>query len=94
MAPPSSSDDPGDMDNKPDIRRLTRSRRERIVAGVCGGVAEYFSVDANLIRLLLVISCFFGGAGVLLYAGGWILLPEEGEARSIAQRMVGHTPGQ
>ncbi|MEI9812947.1 MAG: PspC domain-containing protein [Acidobacteriota bacterium] len=64
-------------------RRLTRSRRDRKISGVCGGIAEYMNVDPTLIRLLAVIS-FFCGAGLLAYiVPGWfcrrrILLPSPG----------------
>lgn len=57
-------------------KRLTRSRRDRKIAGVCGGIAEYMNVDATLIRLLAVIALFCG-AGFLAYIIAWIVLPEE-----------------
>lgn len=76
------------MSDNLDARRLERSRSDHLIAGVCGGIAEYFSVDANLVRLLFVIACFFGGAGALVYALGWLLLPAAGESTSIAQRLI------
>lgn len=57
-------------------RRLTRSRRDRKIAGVCGGIAEYLNVDATLIRLLAVIALFCG-AGFIAYIVAWIVVPEE-----------------
>lgn len=60
-----------------------------MIAGVCGGVAAYFSVDANLIRLLAAVLVLFGGAGLFIYMAGWLLLPEQGQDTSIAQRLVG-----
>jgi phage shock protein PspC (stress-responsive transcriptional regulator) len=49
-----------------------------MVAGVCGGVAKLFGVDAALLRILLVAATLFGfGAGALLYLACWILMPEE-----------------
>ncbi len=57
-------------------RRLTRSRRDRKISGVCGGIAEYMNVDPTLIRLLAVIS-FFCGAGLLAYIVAWIIIPNE-----------------
>lgn len=59
-----------------------------MIAGVCGGVGEYFSVDANIVRLIVAVLTFFGGAGAFLYAVGWLLLPEEGEDTSVAQRLT------
>jgi phage shock protein C len=57
-------------------KRLTRSRRDRKIAGVCGGIAEYLNMDATLIRLLAVVALFCG-AGFLAYIVAWIVVPEE-----------------
>jgi phage shock protein C len=55
--------------------RLQRSRDHKMIGGVCGGLAEYFRVDPTLVRVLLVIVTLFGGAGVILYAVLWVLMP-------------------
>ncbi len=57
-------------------KTLRRSRREKILAGVCGGVADYFSVDPVLVRLLWAAFALLEGAGVLLYIVAWIVMPE------------------
>ncbi|MEV5000181.1 PspC domain-containing protein [Nocardioides sp. LML1-1-1.1] len=58
-------------------RRLTRRSHDKVVAGVCGGLADHFGVDANLVRLLLVAAVVFGfGAGIVLYIAGWLLMPQ------------------
>ena len=58
-------------------RRLTRRSRDKIVAGVCGGIADHLGIDATLVRLLLVAAVVFGfGAGIVLYVAGWILMPQ------------------
>lgn len=57
-------------------RRLTRSRDDRVIAGVCGGLAEHFGVDTVLVRIAALILLFAGGAGFLLYLIGWIAIPE------------------
>ncbi len=57
-------------------RKLTRSRTDKKVAGVCGGIAEYFHVDATVIRLLFVLATLLGGPGVLIYIVLWIVMPE------------------
>jgi len=56
------------------IKRLYRSGKERILGGVCGGVAEYLNVDPTIIRLLWIV---FGltGAGILAYIIAWIIVP-------------------
>jgi phage shock protein PspC (stress-responsive transcriptional regulator) len=59
-------------------RRLTRSSTDRKIAGVCGGLAEYFNVDATPVRLLwLILSILFGAVigGVLAYLLAWIIIP-------------------
>ena len=58
-------------------RRLYRCRDNRILAGVAGGVAEYFDLDPSLVRILFFISVFFGGVGLLLYIGMAIIVPLE-----------------
>jgi phage shock protein PspC (stress-responsive transcriptional regulator) len=57
-------------------RPLTRSADHRVIAGVCGGIGEYFRVDPVIVRVLFVLLTVFGGFGVLLYLGAWLLLPE------------------
>ena len=70
-------------------KRLYRSRKSQVVAGVCAGLAEYFNVDANLVRLVFaVVAVFTAGVGVLLYLAAWVILPEEGEDTSIAETWV------
>ncbi len=61
------------------VKQLLRSRQSRWVAGVCGGVAEYFNVDPTVVRVLWVVSVFAGGLGLLAYAASWILVPENRE---------------
>ena len=57
--------------------RLMRSRDDKWVAGVCGGVARYTGVDANLIRLVVVLGTIFGfGSLLVAYVAAWILWPE------------------
>ncbi len=73
-------------------KTLYRTHEGRMVAGVCSGLGEYFGVDANLIRvILLVVTIFTAGFGVLIYLGAWIVIPEEGEKSSIAENMINKT---
>jgi len=58
------------------VKRLYRSRQDRYLAGVSGGLAEYFNVDANLFRIIFILLTFFGGIGILLYLTALILVPE------------------
>lgn len=61
-----------------DLGRLRRSVTDRHIAGVAGGIARHLDIDPIIVRVALVVGVFFGGAGLLLYVAGWILVPEEG----------------
>jgi phage shock protein C len=59
-------------------KRLVRSNDDRWLSGVCGGVAQYAGVDANLVRLVVVLGTIFGfGSLFVAYVVAWILMPEE-----------------
>ncbi len=57
--------------------RLHKSSTNRVIAGVCGGLGEYFGVDATIVRLLFVLLAIFHGIGVLAYIVRWIVMPRE-----------------
>ena len=59
-----------------DEKHLYRSRRDRVVGGVCGGIAEYSSLDATLLRVLMALFIVFG-VGLLVYLVMWIVIPNE-----------------
>jgi phage shock protein PspC (stress-responsive transcriptional regulator)/predicted membrane protein len=59
-----------------------------VVAGVAGGLGQYFDVDPVIFRIAFVVLAFVGGAGFLLYPAAWLLLPEEGHGRSIGEAWV------
>jgi phage shock protein PspC (stress-responsive transcriptional regulator) len=54
-----------------------------MIAGVCGGLGEYFDVDPLIFRLIFAVMIIFGGTGVLAYIILWILIPEDNEQRNI-----------
>lgn len=60
-------------------KRLTRSRHERMIAGVCGGLAEYFDVDSTMVRVAFVLISALSAAfpGLLIYLIMWLVVPEE-----------------
>lgn len=60
-------------------KKLFRSKTDVIVAGVAAGIADYFDIDVSIIRLLFVLSIFFGGFGVPLYVILWIVLPSHSD---------------
>lgn len=58
------------------MKRLFRSRRDRIIAGVCGGIGEYFEIDPTLIRLVWLL-LGLTGTGIVAYIVAWVIIPEE-----------------
>jgi phage shock protein PspC (stress-responsive transcriptional regulator) len=66
-----------------DLRRLRRSRSDRKIAGVAGGLGRHLDVDPTILRVVLVVLCFFGGTGFLLYGALWLLVPDDGADRAI-----------
>ncbi len=58
-------------------KRLYRSKKSKILGGVCGGLAEYFNVDPVVIRLLWVVLTLVYGVGILAYIIAWIIIPEK-----------------
>jgi phage shock protein PspC (stress-responsive transcriptional regulator) len=81
-APTSRSDAPtggaAHLSPDPGPRRLYKSSDDRMIAGVCGGIAEYFGIDAVIVRVIAVALVFAGGAGLLAYLAAWLLVPEHG----------------
>ena len=73
------------------LKKLYRSQDERMLGGVCGGIAEYFNIDPTLIRLAFVLFFFADGAGILAYIVGWIIIPEKPERRSYHGEDVNYT---
>jgi len=62
----------------PELAKLRRSRSDRWIGGVCGGIAALTGVDTWIWRLLITALAIFGGAGILLYILLWIFVPDEG----------------
>ena len=56
-------------------KRLHRSRNEKMIGGVCGGLGEYFGIDPTIVRVLWVAVTLIGGAGILAYLILWIIMP-------------------
>lgn len=58
-------------------KRLYRSRIDRRIAGVCGGIAQYINLDVTIVRLLWALFCLAGGSGLIAYIAAAIIIPEE-----------------
>ena len=69
---------------------LVRSRKGRMVAGICAGIADYYGLDVTLVRVLVaVVSVITGGTGLLAYLAAWMIIPDEGDKASIAEDILG-----
>jgi phage shock protein PspC (stress-responsive transcriptional regulator) len=85
--PSDTSPQPGPPDTGPrvgwdeirDLARIRRSRSDRRVAGVAGGLGRHLDIDPVILRVAFVVLTFFGGVGLLLYVALWLLLPEDGK---------------
>src|SRR5271166_3150716 len=89
MAVPLVSSDRGmNEPNNGATKRLYRIQDGRVVAGVCAGLAAYFGVDPTLVRLAFALLTVFGGVGILLYLGAWLVMPDEVDGTSIAESVV------
>jgi len=58
-------------------KKLVRSKNDRMIGGVCAGIASYFDVDPAIVRVLWLLFVFAGGSGVLAYLIAWIVIPED-----------------
>jgi phage shock protein C len=71
-----------------EVKKLYRSKEDRWLGGVCGGLAKYFNVDSTLIRVLFILFALAIGGGILAYIIMWIVIPEEPDsldAESVAE---------
>lgn len=66
-----------EQQNVTDVRRVRRSRTDRVFGGVCGGLGRYLNVDPILLRIAAVALALSGGLGVLAYLIAWVVIPEE-----------------
>ena len=60
-----------------EVKKLYRSKDDRWLGGVCGGIARYFNVDSTIIRVLFILLALVIGGGILVYIILWIIIPEE-----------------
>ena len=86
--------DDGDMTNSTDTRStkptLERSRDDRVIAGVAGGLGAYLGTNPWLFRFAFIVLTFFGGLGILLYLAAWLVIPDQGADTPIVGRWVGN----
>ena len=70
------------------MKRLYRSRKDKIISGVCGGIGEYFSIDPVIVRIIAVVLFLWGGSGIIAYVIALIVIPLEPEAGDQEVRKV------
>lgn len=68
--------------------KLYRSKSDRVVAGVCGGLGKFFQVDSTIVRLIFILITVFGGSGILLYLILWLIVPPENSASEITRENI------
>ena len=75
-------------------KKLYRSRSNRMIAGICGGLGEYFNIDPTLIRLALVFFTLWWGSGLLFYFIAWFVIPEEPELAQESHLLTDKSPAE
>src|SRR5438270_11263510 len=70
-------------------RRLYRSTDDRILAGVCGGLAQHLDIDVRAVRVGFAVLAFVGGTGLILYAAFWAIVPQRPDGGEPARRPRG-----
>jgi phage shock protein C len=71
------------------VKRLYRSRQDRMIGGVCGGLGDYFGIDPTLVRLLFVFGTLMGFQGLLAYLVLLIVVPEASQTVAVEQVLTG-----
>ncbi|MDI6869361.1 MAG: PspC domain-containing protein [Coprothermobacterota bacterium] len=72
------------------VKKWYRSRRDRMIAGVCGGLAELLGIDSTLVRFIWGITVFFGGFGIFAYILAMIVIPEAPEGEPLTHDVIPH----
>jgi phage shock protein PspC (stress-responsive transcriptional regulator) len=80
--------DPGSPAPRADRPPLRRSKRDKVLAGVCGGLGRYFDLDPVIFRIVLGVLAVTGGVGLIFYGFAWLLLPVEGDEDSEAKKLL------
>ncbi|MEU3670653.1 PspC domain-containing protein [Streptomyces virginiae] len=84
-APPQAPGAPRGAEARPSLRR---SKRDKVLAGVCGGLGRYFDLDPVVFRIVLGVLAVTGGVGLIFYGFAWLLLPQDGEEDSEAKKLL------
>lgn len=71
-----------------EYRKLYRSEKDKVIAGVAGGLGEYFNMDPTIVRVLFVILTIFGGSGIIIYIVLWLVMPTESSNSALTSESV------
>ncbi|MAF35740.1 hypothetical protein CL622_01315 [archaeon] len=69
-------------------KKLYRSKQDRMIAGVCGGIAEHFNIDTVWVRLAAVLLALVHGVGIILYIIAWIIVPENPNQTAVKGKVI------
>ncbi len=69
-------------------KRLFRSEKNKVVAGVCAGIGEYFNVDPTIVRVVFIIFAVWGGSGLFIYLLCWLIIPSESAISTDSQEVI------
>jgi phage shock protein PspC (stress-responsive transcriptional regulator) len=78
----------------PTVRRLKRREEGKLIAGVASGLGDYTGVDPVIFRIAFILLVVAGGAGLLLYALGWVLIPSEASDQSVGEQVIHRKRGR
>lgn len=70
------------------MKKLYRSRRERMLCGVCGGIAEYFDLDPSLVRLGWIVLFAMAGSGIIAYIIAAVIIPSEQCLKRLSEKLT------
>ncbi len=76
------------------MKRLYKSRENRIIDGVCGGIGEYLGIDPTIVRVIFLLLFFVGGVGLLLYIAGMLIIPPNPEHKKVEGAQAKPAPGK
>jgi phage shock protein PspC (stress-responsive transcriptional regulator) len=79
---------PATQDSAPPAPQLLRGQRQKVVAGVCGGLGRYYDIDPVIFRIVIGVLTVTGGIGLIFYGFAWLLIPLEGEEENEARRLL------
>jgi phage shock protein PspC (stress-responsive transcriptional regulator) len=72
----------------PEAKRLVKKKSQRILAGICAGLADYLDIDVTVVRIIFVFLAVFGGSGFLIYLILWLFVPGENQGKNASQEEI------